>query len=105
MVLTIKVACFYVRLSRSGNNPSHLYYHAIYLTERKAEDLMQRICEKHLIDPRQISHIVHVVKDGLKIMVDDDFVQEIAEGQDMVVELDSTPASGGGSLFEMRLLY
>ncbi|KAJ5331738.1 hypothetical protein N7476_001521 [Penicillium atrosanguineum] len=82
----IIVACFYVRFIRNGKNVSD-YYHAIYLAERTAWNLMEKISMKQQIDPSSIVHVFHVKRNGLRIVVDDDVVRELPEGQDMVVEI------------------
>ncbi|KAJ5924512.1 hypothetical protein N7466_008699 [Penicillium verhagenii] len=84
------IACFYVRFSGNENHPGE-YYRAIYLTERTVRDLMKKISEKHEIDPSRIVRILHVNEAGLRIMVDDDVVRELPEGQDMVVDIYETP--------------
>ncbi|KAL1964070.1 hypothetical protein VTN77DRAFT_7488 [Rasamsonia byssochlamydoides] len=78
------IACFYIRFpsDHSGDD----YYRAVYLTERTVKDLMNKILEKHKIDPDRIVRVLRINHDGLKIMVDDDVVRELPEGQDMVVE-------------------
>ncbi|KAG2412214.1 hypothetical protein HFD88_009771 [Aspergillus terreus] len=85
------IACFYVRFPR-GDPVQDDYYRAVYLTERTVGDLMRQISMKQRIDPNRILRVVHVKKDnGIKIMVDDDVVRELPDGQDMVVEI--APAS------------
>jgi hypothetical protein len=78
------VACFYIRFSDEQNGD---YYRAVYLTERTVRDLMTKISEKYKIDPDRIIRILRVNREGLKIMVDDDVVQQLPEGQDMVAEI------------------
>jgi hypothetical protein len=78
------VACFYIRFSDEQNDD---YYRAVYLTERTVRDLMNKISEKYKIDPDRIIRILRVNGEGLKIMVDDDVVQQLPEGQDMVAEI------------------
>jgi hypothetical protein len=51
---------------------------------------MTKISEKYKIDPDRIVRILRVSRDGLKIMVDDDVVQQLPEGQDMVAEITET---------------
>ncbi|CEJ61662.1 hypothetical protein PMG11_10186 [Penicillium brasilianum] len=90
------VACFYIH--RSGeDSPSDRYYRTVYLRERSARDLIQRICEKFSIDASRISCILHTNQAGLDILVDDDFVEQIAEGQDMIVHLERLPLKDGGA--------
>lgn len=104
------VACFYVRFQGNEQNPQE-YYRAIYLTERTVRDLMKKISEKRHIDPSRIVRILHVNEAGLRIMVDDDVVRELPEGQDMIVDIyeSQSPeaASPGtpGSPVEIKLTY
>ena len=60
---------------------------------------MRKISEKSHLDPARIVRIMHVNKNGLRIMVDDDVVRELPEGQDMIVDAASPafcrPASSG----------
>ncbi|KAJ5760943.1 hypothetical protein N7520_008099 [Penicillium odoratum] len=107
------IACFYVRFSGNDQHPAD-YYRAIYLTERTVRDLMKKISEKHHIDPSRIVRILHVNEAGLRIMVDDDVVRELPEGQDMVVDIYETPDAevnnpnspvSPGSPVEIKLTY
>jgi hypothetical protein len=47
---------------------------------------MDKISEKQKIDPERIARILLVKQNGLKIIVDDDVVRELPDGQDMVAE-------------------
>ncbi|KAJ5601639.1 hypothetical protein N7510_011173 [Penicillium lagena] len=104
------IACFYVRFSDT-ETPSRDYYRAVYLTERTVRDLLRKIAEKHQIDPSRVVSVLHVTRSGLKIMVDDDVVQELPEGQDMVVDIsearcpDGTDADTDTMGVEMKLTY
>ncbi|KAJ6120960.1 CP2 transcription factor [Penicillium sp. IBT 18751x] len=91
------VACFYVRFTRNGQDVSD-YYHALYLTERTVRDLVDKISMKQQIDPLSVVRVLHMKRNGLRIMVDDEVVRELPEGQDMIVELSevSSDASDGG---------
>lgn len=55
---------------------------------------MERICEKYLVDSKNISCVLYINGSGLEILVDDDFVREMPEGQTMGVEIDRVPRSG-----------
>ncbi|KAL4913663.1 CP2 transcription factor-domain-containing protein [Aspergillus aurantiobrunneus] len=95
-------ACFLIRLSDEASD----VFRAIYLTERTAEELKRKICGKYNIDQTKIVRMLHVVKHDMKIVVDDDIVREIVEGQDMIVDIcgSSSARDGDGSL-EIRLMY
>jgi hypothetical protein len=79
--LTI-VACLYVRLKDAGNE----YYRAVYVMQRTVKDLIYNISRKFDVDPHQITQVTHVNSRGVHIMVDEDMVRELPEGQDMIVE-------------------
>ncbi|CAI7577409.1 unnamed protein product [Penicillium pancosmium] len=100
------IACFYVRFAGNDQHPD--FYRAIYLTERTVRDLMKKISEKHHIDPSRIVRILHVNQNGLRIMVDDDVVRELPEGQDMIADIYEAQGPGGGfhgSPMEIKLTY
>lgn len=90
------VACFYI--NRVGDKSfSDRYYRTIYLRERTAHDLTQRICEKCGVDASKIARMLHANQAGLEILVDDDFVQQMTEGQDMIVKIEELPSKNGSA--------
>lgn len=48
---------------------------------------MEKISAKQNIDPGSIVRVFHMNRNGLRIIVDDDIVRELPEGQDMEVEI------------------
>ena len=95
-------ACFFIRLTDEVGN----IFRAIYLTERTAEELRKKISEKYRFDQSKIVRMLRVIKDNLKIVVDDDMVREIAEGQDMIIDIcGSSVADDDDSFKEIRLKY
>lgn len=113
------VACFYILVKVLAPDPASNYYRAVYLMARTVEDLVKSIGTKCQIEASRINRILRINSKGLKIMVDDDVVRELPEGQDMTVVFNDiqtekitttdgaiTPAqqSSLGAL-EMRLLY
>lgn len=107
------IACFYIRFPRN-DQPKNDYYQAVYLTERTVQDLMEKISMKQHIDPQRIVRVLRVNKRGLKIMVDDDVVRELPDGQDMVVEISEAAvfdnavvadSNSMGSGVEVKLSY
>ncbi|RDW86312.1 grainyhead-like protein [Aspergillus mulundensis] len=101
------IACFYVRFPTTDQNQDD-YYRAVYLTERTARDLMEKISVKQRIDPQRIMRVLLVKENGLRIMVDDDVVRELPDGQDMVAEISETAAfeaSDTPSPVEVKLRY
>lgn len=93
------VACFYIRFPRNDQAKDD-YYRAVYLTERTVRDLMEKISVKQRIDPQRIVRVLRVNKNGLKIMVDDDVVRELPDGQDMVVEISEAAALDGATAID-----
>lgn len=58
--------------------------------QRTVKDLVNKISEKFQIDPTRITQVTHIDSRGLQIVVDEDVVRELPEGQDMIVEFSST---------------
>lgn len=111
-LIFVKVACFYVRFISNGEHV-YDYYHAIYLKERTVRELIEKISAKRKIDPERVTGAFHMDKNGLRIMVDDDVVRELPEGQDMVVDISKALSYGnvGGidsyarEPLEVKLMY
>lgn len=80
------VACLYVLVRVAGKTPEDDYYRAVYLMRRTLGDLVGSIAAKCNVDPTRVTRTIRVNPKGLKILVDDEVVQEIPEGQDMTVE-------------------
>jgi len=121
------VACFYVLIKVPGDVPDNDYYKAVYLMERTVRDLITSIANKCSVERDRVARIIRINPKGLKIMVDDDVVRELREGQDMIVdfhEVDGAPnfkqevasgattptasntaAGASAKALEMRLVY
>ncbi|KNG84894.1 CP2 transcription factor [Aspergillus nomiae NRRL 13137] len=84
------VACFYVQIQK--NSRPSAYYHALYLSQRTVRELALQLAKHARIDPRGIARVVHVKRMGLSIMVDDDVVQHLPEGQDLIASFVEIPA-------------
>lgn len=85
------VACFYVRHKDDNKE----YYRAVYLLRRTVRDLVNGISQKFQIDPQRVTQVTHVNSKGLHIIVDEDVVREVPEGQDMLVEFAPGNADHG----------
>lgn len=102
------VACFYLRFPKNESQKDD-YYRAVYLSERTVRDLMDKISAKRPIDLKRVLRILLVKKDGVKVMVDDDVVRELPDGQDMDIEISETadssesPDDSRPPAFEVRL--
>jgi len=80
------VACFYVLIKSTDKTRGEDYYRAVYLMQRTVKDLINGICSKCDVDSSRVTRVTRVNPKGLNIMVDEDVVRELQEGQDMVVE-------------------
>ena len=82
----IKVARFYIRQAGFSRLSQNNDFIAIYLRERTACDLTRRIAEAVSVDPSSVGQCIWSTVKGLKILVDDDVVANMVEGQKMQVE-------------------
>ena len=82
----IKCARFYIRQAGFSRLSKNNDFIAIYLCERTACDLSRRIAEAVSVDPSLVGHLFWCTVKGLKILVDDDVVANMVEGQKMQVE-------------------
>lgn len=85
--LTRTVACFYVQLTRAGMQPDDSYYRAIYLMRRTLKDFINAVASKADLEPTKVVRTLRINQKGLQIVVDDEMMQELPEGVDMVVEI------------------
>ena len=85
---TIKpVACFYVLIKTAKDAANDDCHQAVYLMQRSVQCLIDGITSKCDLSPNAVvSRAVWINSKGLKVMVDEDVVGQISEGQDMVVE-------------------
>jgi hypothetical protein len=54
--------------------------------QRTVKDLIHSISRKFQVQPHRVAQVTHVNSRGLHIIVDEDVVRELPEGQDMIVE-------------------
>ncbi len=87
------IACFYVLIKVPSHTPDSDYYKAVYLMERTVKDLIANIAMKCGVEPNQVKRTLRINSKGLKIIVDDEVVRELPEGQDMVVEFTEVDAT------------
>ncbi|KAJ5325526.1 uncharacterized protein N7506_008628, partial [Penicillium brevicompactum] len=90
------VACFYVKVM-SDDPSSNLVYRAIYPRERTVYELKKKIFEN---DPALVVtclRVFYINRAGLKVEVDNKFVEHIPEGQDMIVECQDEPTLLGST--------
>jgi hypothetical protein len=96
LLTLLTVACFYLRFPGNDNHPQD-YYRAIYLSARTLQDLMNQISQTHHFDPSRVSNVMRINDKGFRIIVDDNLVRQIPEGQDMVVDISESLGSGGNT--------
>lgn len=86
------VACFYIARRPATGEKKELH-RAIYLHKRSLAEFAARIAAKWGIDSNKIVRTVHALESGLDVEMDDDVIEALSEGQDMlldVVEVETT---------------
>lgn len=81
------VACFYILHRNPMEADKHEYYRAIYLMQRTLKDFNNAIAAKWGLEPTKILRTLHVLDRGLQVEMDDDVIRELAEGQDLLMEV------------------
>ncbi|GAB7356340.1 hypothetical protein MBLNU459_g7131t1 [Dothideomycetes sp. NU459] len=80
------IACFYIQPRVSGKMPEDGLYRAIYLTQRTVKDFVNATAMKCGIEPTNVIRILRVNRKGLNVLIDDEAIREMPEGQDMTAE-------------------
>ena len=88
------VACFYVRTRDHGRDFTDTYFRAVYLRQRSVNDLVRSICLKCNVDASRVSRSFRISDKGLRILIDDELVHAIPEGQDMIIEFVNLDCHG-----------
>lgn len=117
------VMCVYILPVVPDQTDKNIYYRAVYLPSRTASALSGSIASRCGIDPTTVVRTVQVNSKGFSVFVDDDFVGQMNEGQDMKVEVhpvedetlfpaaqewtNGTQTNGDSSnkKWELRLIY
>lgn len=107
------VACFYLQSRVQGKASEDNYYRAIYLLQRNLTEFVSAASAKFGIESQKVVRTVRVNQKGIQILMDDDAIRELAEGQDMKAEFatvdttqsqwQSRPSPSSG--YELRLVY
>lgn len=84
--------CLYLRFHQNGVQKND-YHTAVYLTEPTANELVEKISQKQNINRDHTVHLFHLKPDGMKVMIDDDVVERIPNGQDMIAEVSELKRS------------
>ena len=79
-------ACFYVRLKPASELEVNSQYRAIYPGERTRESLLDCLTSKFDLDSTLLTNIVWINNRQMSILMEDDVVGELPEGQDMMIE-------------------
>lgn len=85
------------------------YYRTVYLTKRTVRNLTEQISQKFEIDPKRTIRVLHVNEKGMKIVVDDDVVQALPDGQDMIAQISGVlggdAANGSDAAIQVILRF
>jgi hypothetical protein len=91
-VNTRPARCFYLRFQQSGVQQDD-YHTAVYLAEPTIQELVEKIAKKQNFSQDHKVVLFRVSPNGMKILLDDDVVQRIPDGQDMSAEVYEYAAS------------
>jgi len=80
------VACFYIQPRVVDQRMSDNFYRAIYIYRRTLKDFTNAIASRSNIEPTQVLRTVRVGLKDLPILLDDEYIRQLPEGQDMVAE-------------------
>ena len=72
--------------------PEDKFYRAVYLMQRSLRDFVAGVAAKSDLNSSQVVRAVHVNQTGLNILLDDEMVRELPEGQDMTAEFHALQA-------------
>jgi hypothetical protein len=97
------VACFYILHRNPAQANKNEYYRAVYLMRRTLKDFTNAIAAKWSIEPTKILRTLHVRDRGLQVKMDDDVIRELAEGQDLIMEITEVQNSPVKREWEMAV--
>jgi hypothetical protein len=83
------VASIYIKPQVAGRQPKDDYYRAVYFMQRNVADFINGISYKSDVDASTVIRSIRINNQGLHILLDDDVVNEIPEGQDMIAEFQN----------------
>ncbi|KAJ6115916.1 hypothetical protein N7523_006333 [Penicillium sp. IBT 18751x] len=108
---TKSAKCFYLRFQANGVQQDD-YHTAVYLAEPTVLELVTKISQKQKFSRDRQVDLFHINPNGMKIILDDEVVQRIPDGQDMTAEVfelatSEEMATDGGSVsnIEVRLHF
>ncbi|KAL1306024.1 hypothetical protein AAFC00_004153 [Neodothiora populina] len=88
------VACFFIQPRVAGKMAEDGYYRAVYLQQRTQKDFTNAVAMKCGIEPTQVVRTIRISRNGLHVLMDDETIQEMPEGQDMTAEFTEVQPSG-----------
>jgi hypothetical protein len=77
--------CLYILHQPPDEHAQNHFYKAVYLKRRTVKDLIERIAKACNINPTMVCRAVYAKPNGLNVLIDDDVVCWLPEGQDMRV--------------------
>ena len=95
------MACIYILVRGEDRGQARPLYRAVYLMQKTVNALISGIAGRSNIDPSRVQRTVRINSNGLTILVDDEVVRELADGQDMTVDFeDVQPETNAAPKFE-----
>lgn len=92
------VASFYVLYRDRAQPEKQDYYRAVYVMQRTLKDFTNAIASKWNLEPTKIMRVLRIIERGLQVEMDDDVIRELAEGQDIIMEIIEVQNSVGSQL-------
>lgn len=86
------VKCFYLRFHQGGEQKND-YHTAVYLADPTVNELVEKIFQKQKFSRDHSVNLFHLKPNGMKVMIDDDVVEQISDGQAMTAEVSDLEVS------------
>lgn len=84
--------CLYLRFHQSGVQKDD-FHTAVYLAEPTVNELVEKISQKQKFNRDHAVQLFHLKPNGMKVMIDDEVVERIPDGQDMTAEVSELERS------------
>lgn len=84
---SLLAACFYIRIQQTRDHVCGKYYYAIYVAQHTAKNLIHAILKKFLFNPEYIMRVFYIHVNGLVVVINNNVVHELPEGQDMIIDI------------------
>jgi len=110
--------CIYILPVLPGSPTNNKIYRAVYLAQKTQACLTAAIATKCGLDPISVLRTTMLNAQGLTVLIDDDVIQQMKEGQDMKVEViemeDASPPEWNPNVdikhieprgYELKLIY